>query len=244
MSSSDRVSPAKVREINESVRYTMWSVFEVPDVLPADRVEQIATEAQEFLDGLSAQGVELRGTYDIAGMRPGADYLVWWHAESNDQLQAAFRAFRRTEIGARSRCTWTASALHRPAEFNKSHVPAFLAGGRVREYLCLYPFVRDPEWYLMEADERRRMLVEHGMKARDYSEVRANTIPAFGLADYEWVLAFESDDLGQIVDLMRTMRETDARRHVTLETPFHTGKRTPLADIVRELPHHPAVQAG
>ncbi|MFL0458931.1 hydrogen peroxide-dependent heme synthase [Kytococcus sedentarius] len=241
MSDRDRVSPSKVREINESIRYTMWSVFEVPAALPADRIEEIATEAEAFFGGLVDQGVEVRGVYDLAGMRAGADYLIWWHAESNDQLQSAFKAFRRTELGARSHATWSVSALHRPAEFNKSHVPAFLAGGRVREYLCLYPFVRSVEWYLMEPDERRGMLVEHGQKARDYAEVRANTIPAFGLGDYEWVLAFESDDLGQIVDLMRTMRETEARRHVREETPFHTGKRTPIGQLVRELPHHPAV---
>ncbi|WP_462417421.1 hydrogen peroxide-dependent heme synthase [Kytococcus sp. Marseille-QA3725] len=241
MSDRDRVSPSKVREINESIRYTMWAVFEVPQALPADRIEEMATEAEAFIEGLAEQGVEVRGVYDLAGMRSGADYLIWWHAESNDQLQAAFKAFRRTELGARSRCSWSIDALHRPAEFNKSHVPAFLAGGRVRDYLCLYPFVRTPEWYLMDPDERRRMLVDHGVVARDFKEVRANTIPAFGLGDYEWALAFESDDLAVIVDMMRAMRETEARRYVTEETPFHTGKRTPIGQIVRELPHHPAV---
>ncbi|SNC60471.1 chlorite dismutase [Kytococcus aerolatus] len=241
MSDRDRVSPAKVREINESLRYTMWSVFEVPTVLPADRIELIAHEAESYLESLAEQGVEVRGVYDLAGMRAGADYLIWWHAESNDQLQEAFKGFRRTELGARSRPTWSVSALHRPAEFNKSHVPAFLAGGRVRDYLCLYPFVRTPEWYLMDPEKRRQMLVEHGVAARDYKEVRANTIPAFGLGDYEWALAFESDDLSQIVDLMRTMRETEARRYVKEEVPFHTGKRTPVGELVRSLPHHPAV---
>ncbi len=241
MSASDRVSPSKVREINESLRYTMWSVFEVPQALPAGRVAEMAAEAQAFLDGLSEQGVEVRGVYDVAGMRQGADYLIWWHAETIDALQDAFKAFRRTELGARSRCTWTASALHRPAEFNKSHVPAFLAGGRVREYLMLYPFVRTPEWYLMEPEKRRQLLMEHGVAARPYAEVRANTIPAFGLGDYEWLLAFESDDLAQMVDMMRAMRETEARRYVTEETPFHTGKRMPLDELVRQLPHHPEV---
>ena len=116
-------------------------------------------------------------------------------------------------------------ALHRPAEFNKSHVPAFIAGEDPGDYLCVYPFVRSLDWYLLPDDERRKMLVEHGMAGREYPDVRANTVPAFALGDYEWILAFEGPDLGRIVELMWKLRYTDARRHVREETPFFTGPR-------------------
>jgi chlorite dismutase len=116
-------------------------------------------------------------------------------------------------------------ALHRPAEFNRSHVPAFLADERVRDWVCVYPFVRSYEWYLLEESERRAMLVEHGQMGRDYPDVRANTVAAFALGDYEWLLAFEADELHRIVDLMRHLRASTARRHVRAETPFYTGHR-------------------
>ena len=93
-------------------------------------------------------------------------------------------------------------ALHRPAEFNKSHIPAFMAGEDPGDYVCVYPFVRSLDWYLLPDDERRKMLAEHGMAARDYPDVRANTVPAFALGDYEWILAFEAPELHRIVDLM------------------------------------------
>ena len=96
-------------------------------------------------------------------------------------------------------------ALHRPAEFNKSHIPAFLAGEEPGAYICVYPFVRSYEWYLLPDEERRRMLAEHGMAAREYKDVRANTVPAFALGDYEWILAFEAPELHRIVDLMREL---------------------------------------
>jgi len=48
----------------------------------------------------------------------------------------------------------------RPAEFNKSHCPAFLAGSGPR-YVCVYPFVRSYEWYLLPDEERRELLAEH-----------------------------------------------------------------------------------
>ena len=82
-------------------------------------------------------------------------------------------------------------ALHRPAEFNKSHIPAFIAGEDPGDYICVYPFVRSCDWYLLPDDERRKMLVDHGMAGREYPDVRANTVPAFALGDYEWILAFE-----------------------------------------------------
>ena len=100
-------------------------------------------------------------------------------------------------------------ALHRPAEFNKSHIPAFLADEEPRRYVCVYPFVRSYEWYLLEDSERRRMLAEHGKMARDYPDVRANTVASFALGDYEWMLAFEADELHRIVDLMRHLRGSE-----------------------------------
>ena len=96
--------------------------------------------------------------------------------------------------------------------------------------------MRSYEWYLLPEDERRRMLVDHGMKARTYPDVRANTVSAFALGDYEWILAFEADEMHRIVDLMRDLRATDARRHVREELPFYSGRRLPLAELVAELP--------
>ena len=76
----------------------------------------------------------------------------------------------------------------------------------------------------------RELLIEHGQAARDYPDVRANTLAAFALGDYEWILAFEADVLHRIVDLMRELRNTGARRHVREELPFYTGPRVTLRD--------------
>ncbi|MQA09073.1 MAG: hypothetical protein GEU98_11115 [Pseudonocardiaceae bacterium] len=227
---------ARIRVLNETIRYTMWSVFRSePGRLPDDR-GPAATEAGEYLDALAGKGVEIRGVYDLAGLRADADFMIWWHAEEIEQVQAAYTGFRRTALGRTATPVWSQVALHRPAEFNKSHVPAFLAGEQPRKYLCVYPFVRSYEWYLLPDDERRKMLADHGMAARDYPDVRANTVAAFGLGDYEWILAFEADELHRIVDLMWRMRGTEARRHVREEIPFYTGTRLPAAELVSNLP--------
>ena len=66
--------------------------------------------------------------------------------------------------------------------------------------------------------------------------MRANTVACFSLNDYEWVLAFEADDLHRIVDLMRHLRAAEARRHTRLEVPFYTGTRKPIAELLAALP--------
>jgi chlorite dismutase len=215
----------------------MWSVFRIePGRLPADRGEA-AREAEQYLDVLAGKGVVLRGVYDLAGLRADADWMLWWHAEQIEALQSGYAELRRcTLLGRASVPVWSNAALHRPAEFNKSHVPAFLAGEEPKRYVCVYPFVRSYEWYLLPDEERRELLAEHGRQARDYPDVRANTVASFALGDYEWILAFEADELHRIIDLMRALRASRARRHVREEVPFFTGPRMPIAELVAALP--------
>ena len=223
-------------EINAAIRYTMWSVFRLRDRLDdADRTA-LGDEVDELLDQLASKGVVVRGTYDVSGVRADADLMVWWHAESADALQEAYNRLRRTELGRHLEPVWSQLGLHRPAEFNKRHIPAFLAGEEPRGYLCVYPFVRSYEWYLLPDEERRELLAEHGRLARDYPDVRANTVASFALGDYEWLLAFEADDLHRILDLMRALRAARARRHVREEIPFFTGRRRPVGEILAGLP--------
>jgi hydrogen peroxide-dependent heme synthase len=231
---SRKPPPAAVREINDSLRYAMWSVFAAVQPLPEDR-DKLAAEVSALLSDLEGEGVVVRGLYDVAGLRADADLMVWWHAETIEQLQSAYHRLLRTELGRALQAVWSVVALHRPAEFNKSHVPAFLAGDEPRRYICVYPFVRSYDWYLLEDSQRRDMLVEHGRMAREYPDVRANTVAAFALGDYEWVLAFEADELHRIVDLMRELRGAEARRHVREEVPFYTGTRVSVDELVTAL---------
>src|SRR5690349_6270338 len=197
--------PADHEQINTTIRYAMWAVFATAAPLPADADERGGLVA----DALTAVGggddpaatdgdLVVRGWYDVSGLRADADLMVWWHAPDPETLQKAYQGLRRTSLGRRLRPVWSAMALHRPAEFNKGHVPAFMAGEPARGYLCVYPFVRSYEWYVLPDEDRRDMLVEHGMAARGYPDVRANTVSAVALGDYEWILAFEADELHRI----------------------------------------------
>ncbi|MGH3493671.1 MAG: hydrogen peroxide-dependent heme synthase [Sciscionella sp.] len=222
-------------ELNDTLRYTMWSVFRLEAGRLGEHRERVAAEVADYLESLPGKGVIVRGVYDVAGLRADADYMIWWHAERIEELQAAYTGFRRTTLGRACSPVWSQTALHRPAEFNKSHIPAFLADETPRKYVAVYPFVRSYEWYLLPDAERRSLLAEHGKMAREYPDVRANTVASFALGDYEWILAFEADDLDRIVDLMRHLRGSETRRHVRLEIPFYTGTRVAPGELVTAL---------
>jgi len=226
----------KARDLNKVMRYTMWSVFRVREPLGNGDRGPVAAEVEELFEQLAAKDVVVRGVYDVAGLRADADFLVWWHARDSDDLQEAYSRFRRTRLGRACEPVWSQLALHRPAEFNKGHIPAFLAEEEPRAYVCVYPFVRSHEWYLLAPEDRRAMLAEHGQMAREYPDVRANTVSSFALGDYEWMLAFEADELYRIVDLMRHLRGSRARLHTRLEIPFYTVLRKPVSDLVAALP--------
>jgi chlorite dismutase len=224
------------KEINDAIRYTTWSVFKAVTPLGEGGRAALVREVQQLVEELAAHDVIVRGFYDVSALRADADLVLWMHAASSDDLQDAYHRFRRTAFGSSLEPVWSQMALHRPAEFNKSHVPAFLADENAKKYVCIYPFVRSYEWYLLPDEERRELLVEHGQMGRDYPDVRANTVASFALGDYEWILAFEADELHRIVDLMRHLRASRARLHVREEIPFYTGRLRPVAALIADLP--------
>lgn len=121
--------------------------------------------------------------------------------------------------------------LHTPAEFNRRHVPACLSGVAPRDWLMVYPFVRSYDWYLLKAEERSRIMAEHGRNGfSQYPDVKGSTLATFGLSDYEWILGFEADSLDRLEGVLHAQRYTEARLYVREDTPFFTGRRVdPIA---------------
>lgn len=231
-------SPKSANELNAELLYTMYSVFAVrPDrrLEDADR-DSAAAEVEGLLEQALAKDVYTRGSYEVGGYKADADLMWWWTAPDPDALQETYARIRQTRLGRTLTPVWSSVGLHRPAEFNRSHIPAYVRREDPKRFMCVYPFVRSLEWYLLPDYERRGMLAEHGIQGREFEDVRANTVAAFGLGDYEWLLAFEADDLHRIVDCLRHLRTSRARLHTRVETPFFTGARKPIAEIVAALP--------
>src|SRR3954466_68285 len=114
-------------ELNAQLRCAMWSVFRLARPLADDERTAAGDEVQALFDELAGKDVVVRGTYDVSGLRADADLMVWWHASTAEALQEAYGRLRRTVLGRSLDPVWSQMALHRPAEFNRAHIPAFLA---------------------------------------------------------------------------------------------------------------------
>ena len=216
--------------------YTLWVVLRrnpargaaVP--ASADLTDAVA-EVDAVVANATARGVTVRGFYDVSGLRADADLMTWIWGPVPEDLQAVARELRRTALLKDLLPTWNAMGVHRAAEFNKAHIPGFLRGKDAKQWITVYPFNRSYDWYLLPDEDRRRMLADHGRKGAAFTGVLANTVAAFALGDYEWLLPMEADELSDLVDMMRELRYTEARLHVREEVPFFTGRRIATAEI-------------
>jgi chlorite dismutase len=233
-------APATTAEqIAQTTRYTSYTVFRRLSGLTEDgelTEAQVAEALAQVTPLIEAEGAEILGFYDVSGFRAEADLMLWLAAAEPAALQRGLREFERSAVGTWLHREWAGVGVHRMAEFAKGHIPSFMDPSFTRkQWITVYPFVRSYEWYLLPDDERNRMLREHGMLGRDFPQVNANTVAAFALGDYEWLLSFEADDLHDLVDMMRHLRYSDARLHVRDELPFHAGRRLETLEDVAAL---------
>lgn len=225
------------KDLKDRTLFTMHHVYRRSQrwlELPAHAKATVANELSRLLEKYQEQ-VTARGIYSAVGFRPDTDVIFWLYAEDPDALQAWGSDLRHTTFGRAMDLSWAFWGMTRPPQFMGDHYPAFQLGQPPRRYLQLYPFVRTAEWYLMPREDRGRMLRAHGMMGKEFPEVQANTVQAFGLGDYEWVLSFETDRLENLVDLIRRLREAEARRYTQLDVPFILGARKDLDGVIQDL---------
>ncbi|GLV13146.1 hypothetical protein Heshes_08300 [Alicyclobacillus hesperidum] len=202
------------------------------ETTPASR-QLAADEATELFKAYEPR-VTLRGSYVTQAFRADTDIFLWMYAHNPVDLQNLQLDLRRSKLGRATNIPWSFVGMTHPAEFNPDHIPSFLQGIPPKAYLCFYPYIRTAEWYLLPSDQRGAMLKEHGEAGREFPEILTNGVYNFGLGDYEWLLSFETDDLTHMVQVMRRMRETQARRYTKHEWPFIVGRYYPLVDALQK----------
>ncbi len=216
-------------------RYCSYPVFKV-DRAKADEIDRVvaAKELSTLLDNFSDK-VETRGVYTTSAFTARADLMFWWIASEVDDIERLLLELERTQLGRVLERIDMSLGVTQPAEFARDHQPAFVKGEEPKKYICVYPFVRTPEWYLLDPGERGQLLQEHGAAGREFPDVLANTTSAFGLGDWEWILCFEADEADRLVDCIRRLRDSKSRLYAKVEVPFVTGIRKAVADALDDL---------
>jgi len=170
--------------------------------------------------------------YALTGLKADADLLLWRLAPSLDALQAGMAAVLNAGTGRYLAPKTVMTGLVRGSTYVRratSQEQGMLQPDRMR-YLIVYPFVKTIDWYLLSREARQGMMNEHIRVGRSYPAVRQLLAYSFGLDDQEFIVAYETDDLVAFQDLVRALRETEARRYTLRDTPIFTGIHRPLAE--------------
>ncbi|MCU1401940.1 MAG: chlorite dismutase, partial [Microbacteriaceae bacterium] len=105
--------------------FTLWAVFRRdPSVAPgvgnpnASDPGAAVAALDATVAAVEADGVVVRGFYDVSSLRSDADIMVWLHGGAPETLQKALRELRRSPLLAPLLPTWNAMGVHRDAEFS------------------------------------------------------------------------------------------------------------------------------
>jgi hydrogen peroxide-dependent heme synthase len=176
--------------------------------------------------------VDLRGAYVSQAFQAHTDILFWMYADRFEDMQDLQLELRRSTFGKAVDTPHAFTGMTKAFEFSE-HPTSFQMGIPPRDYLCFYPFIRTPEYYLLPKWEREAVIRDHGLVGHEFVPgILTNGVHAFGLGDYEWLLSFETNDLGLLVDCVRKLRDCKARLYTQHEWPFIVGRRFELKDAL------------
>jgi hydrogen peroxide-dependent heme synthase len=104
------------------------------------------------------------------------------------------------------------------------------------KYLCFYPMDRkrgeQANWYAVSFPERQRMMHEHGMIGRRYSDqVRQIITGSIGMDDWEWGVDLFAEDPVIFKKLIYEMRFDEVSAVYALFGQFFIGVRLPLEKL-------------
>jgi peroxiredoxin len=192
-------------------------------------------EFEDVLDRMRAEGVELRGAYSTVGLRHDTDMILWVVTQDIDALQRLAVALQRTVLGGYLEPRYTYLGVALGSRYTSDHAPAFIKGVPPKRYLSVYPFIKTHEWYQLPFEERRAAMAEHGRMGREYPNILTNTVSSFGIADHEFVVAFEADDIGEMVRMVEYLRPAASRPYTKLDTPIFLGIMKTVPEVLADL---------
>jgi chlorite dismutase len=200
------------------VKYTFLQVDPAWRRLPAGERRR---DKQEFMAACEdfAEGHLLR-SFSLVGTRGDADLMLLSQAQNLDRIHEFHVVLAQSGLMKWCTVPYSFLAMTKPSEYSdESRLEVRPAHGK---YLFVYPFVKTRSWYLLPAEERWRIMQEHIRVGKEYPSIDLNTSYSFGLDDQEFVVAFETDEPADFLDLVQKLRTTESSAYTKRDTPTFT----------------------
>src|SRR5919112_2978626 len=183
--------------------------------------EQRASDKREFPAACENFASErLLRAFSTVGTRGDTDMMLLSQATNLERIHEFHVVLAQSGLMKWCSTPYSYLALTKESEYSdESRLEVRPAKGK---YLFVYPFVKTREWYLLDAGERWRIMQEHIKVGREYPSVDLNTSYSFGLDDQEFVVAFETDEPADFLDLVQRLRTTESSAYTLRDTPTFT----------------------
>ena len=200
---------------------------------PAERCQT----ADELIAAVRVESEVNTQCYSMVGLQPGADLLLWSLGPSLESLEEISARVLRTGMGRWMSAKESFLGVIQASQYVKkptAQEQSLFSGERSR-YLIVYPFTKSAEWYLLDREERQRVMNGHMRVGHGFPEVRQLLANSFGLDDMDFLVAYETDDLSRFSELVRALRGTESRQSTVRDTPILTGIHRPIEQITELL---------
>ena len=180
-------------------------------------------------------------SYSLVGIRGDADFMLWTTAVQLEDFQDLTSHLLSSTLGKYLEIPYSYLAMTRKSEYLGGHHHEGQEGASLTKtplnskYLFIYPFIKKREWYFLPREERTKMMGQHFKIGHKYPSIQIHTGYSFGLDDQEFVLAFETDQPSDFLELVMELRSSEASRYTAVETPIFTCINTAIDDILRLL---------
>ncbi len=180
-------------------------------------------------------------SYSTVGLKADCDFLLWRISLSPDEFQAQTAAMNKSRLGGYLTMPYSFLSMTKRSMYIDKVDPFHTAESRThiipgkRKYLFVYPFVKTRDWYLLPIETRQEIMDVHIRAGNKYPSVKLNTTYSFGLDDQDFVVAFETDEPKDFLDLVMELRETQSSKYTQRDTPIFTCVQLPMEKIMEQL---------
>jgi chlorite dismutase len=213
------------------VKYTFFKVDPAWRRLPAG---QRAQDKAEFLAACEDFATDhlLQG-FSLVGTRGDADIMLTVETENLDRIHEFHVVLAQSGLAKWCEQPYSFLGMRKSSEYSDEQ--RFVARPFSGKYLFVYPFVKTRPWYALSPEKRWEVMQGHITMGREYPNVDNHTTYSFGLDDQEFVVAFDTDDVGDFLDLVQRLRTTEASAYTARDTPSFTCIRTGIRRAVDAL---------
>ena len=179
--------------------------------------------------------------YSTVGLKADCDFLLWRISKTPDAFQEQTATINKTRVGAFLSMPHSFLSMTKRSMYIDKLDPFHTAESRThiipgkRKYLFVYPFVKTREWYLLPLERRQEIMDHHIKVGNEFPSVKLNTTYSFGLDDQDFVVAFETEEPKDFLDLVMKLRETESSKYTQRDTPIFTCVQMPMANILDQL---------